>query len=62
MGGKAVNPTKHRQVRVDDDLWERFNTAAKTLGTNRSAWLIEAIKWCVREPGTKQPRRPEADQ
>src|SRR6266545_4821112 len=58
MGGKAINPTPTRGVRVDDELWQRFDDATKALDTNRSAWLLDAIRWCVREPGAKQPRRP----
>lgn len=54
--------TPHRQVRVEDDLWERFDASTKALGTDRSAWLRDAILWCVREPGSKMPKRlPEPD-
>ncbi len=60
MGGKAINPTPIRGLRVDDELWRRFDEATQALDTNRSAWLLDAIRWCVREPGAKQPRRPPA--
>lgn len=61
MGGKAINPTPIRGIRVDDDLWERFDEATKALGTTRSAWLQEAIRWCVHEAGAKTPKRPKID-
>jgi len=55
---RGQGKTPHRAVRVEDDLWERFDTATKALGADRSGWLREAILWCVREPGSKMPKRP----
>lgn len=57
---RRVGKTPHRQVRVEDDLWEQFDQATRALGTDRSTWLREAIGWCVRTPGAKMPRRPPA--
>jgi hypothetical protein len=57
MGGKAVNPTPARNLRVDTELWERFDEATKLLGTTRSDWLRDAIRWCVGEPGAEEPPR-----
>jgi len=59
MGGKAVNPTPLRNLRVPDDLWERFGAATDSLDTNRTEWLIAAMRWCLREPGAKLPPRPD---
>jgi hypothetical protein len=58
MGGKAINPTTGHNIRVPDELWEQFGYATGTLDTNRSKWLVDAIRWCVREPGAKMPKRP----
>jgi hypothetical protein len=58
MGGKAINPTTGHNIRVPDELWEQFGYATGTLDTNRSKWLVDAIRWCVREPDAKMPKRP----
>lgn len=50
--------TPHRGLRVDDDLWETFGRATADMGVDRSTWLRDAIRWCVREPGVKMPKRP----
>ena len=60
MGGKAVDPTPTKKFRVEDELWTRFDEATKALGTNRSAWLVDAIKWCVHAKGVRAPKRPTA--
>ncbi len=52
--------TPHRQVRVEDDLWERCGQATEALGTDRSGWLRDAIKWCVHAKGVRAPKRPTA--
>jgi hypothetical protein len=62
MGGRAVNPTPARNLRVDTELWERFDEATKLLGTTRSDWLRNAIRWCVGEAGAEAPSRsPSAE-
>lgn len=42
-------------IRLDEDLWARFGQ----LTSDRSAAVREFIRWYVREPGAKLPRRPE---
>jgi hypothetical protein len=49
--------TPLRNLRVEDSLWDRFEEAATELGTDRSSWLRDAIRWCLREPGVRAPRR-----
>lgn len=44
-------------IRVDPDLWAEFGAAAGE--RNRSAVLREFIRWYVRQPGAKLPKRPE---
>jgi hypothetical protein len=56
---RGEGKTPHRQVRVEDEHWERFGEVATALGTDRSAWIRDAIRWCLREPGVKAPRRQE---
>jgi hypothetical protein len=58
---RGEGKTPHRQVRIEDDPWERFRLAAAALGTDRSAWMRDAVLWCIREPGAKPPRRPPAE-
>jgi predicted DNA-binding protein len=36
--------TTQRTVRVDDELWERFDAACSALGTNKSARIIQHIE------------------
>jgi hypothetical protein len=60
MSPRKVGKTKQRQMRVEDDIWDAFGKATETLGTDRSAWLRDAIMWCIREPGAKMPKRPAA--
>jgi metal-responsive CopG/Arc/MetJ family transcriptional regulator len=51
--------TPHRQVRVDDDLWDRFGEAVERQGApDRSVVLREFMAWYVREPGARSPQRP----
>jgi hypothetical protein len=45
-------------VRMGHDLWERFGEAAEP---DRSAVLRDFVRWYVREPGAKMPRRPEVN-
>jgi len=49
--------TPLQNVRVDRGLWESFGSVAEP---DRSAVLREFIRWYVREPGAKLPRRPES--
>lgn len=56
MGGKAVNPTPGRNIRVPDERWERFG---ELVGERGRGEVINAfIAWMNREPGAKQPKRP----
>lgn len=47
--------TKLQNFRVEPDLWARFG---ETADPDRSALLREFIRWYIREPGAKMPRRP----
>lgn len=48
--------TTNRVVRVDDDDWDDFGSAA---GLRHRAELIRAfIRWYLRRPGAKLPQRP----
>ena len=40
-------------VRMAHDLWDRFGDVVD----NRSTVLREFVRWYVREPGAKMPRR-----
>ena len=48
--------TPLKRMRVDDDLWSQFGELA---APDRSAVLREFMRWYVREPGAKLPKRPE---
>jgi hypothetical protein len=59
MGGKAINPTTGRNIRIRDDRWERFGELAPKK-PGRSELINDFIAWYVREPGAKLPKRPDA--
>lgn len=54
--------TPTRPIRVDPALWERFGVATEKLGVDRSTYLREVMRWVVREPGAKPPKRPPAEE
>lgn len=51
--------TQHRSVRVSDEDWGDFDTAAKFLGSDRGTVIKQFIRWYLRRPGAKLPERPE---
>lgn len=52
-----VPKTPARQMRIPDDEWDDFDTAAKILGTDRAKLVREYIRWAIRRPGAKAPQR-----
>lgn len=52
------NNTPTRPIRVPLDLWEAFGKAVKKMDTDRSAYLRDVMRWVVREPKSKMPKRP----
>lgn len=60
MAGKEDwNLTKHRSVRLEDDLWLPLEPAAKASGYDRSGLIRQFVRWYLRVPGAKLPQRPE---
>lgn len=61
-GGDSVPPegTPFRRIRLDDDLWERFESAVKRADpdTNRSAIIRRFARWYVGDID-EMPQRPE---
>lgn len=55
------NITKHRSVRLEDDLWEQLAPAAKASGFDRSGVIRQFVRWYLRVPGAKLPQRPTAE-
>lgn len=56
--GRSGKGTARQTIRVDEVLWDRFADAATTAGNDRSALLREFMRWFIREPGAKLPKRP----
>ncbi|MER7166794.1 hypothetical protein ABT336_12120 [Micromonospora sp. NPDC000207] len=52
------NSTPTRPIRVQLDLWDEFGDVAKQLGSNRTALILEFMRWMARRPGAKLPKRP----
>jgi hypothetical protein len=55
---KSGRGTARQTIRVDEALWERFGVDATTVGRDRSALVRDFVRWFVREPGAKLPKRP----
>jgi hypothetical protein len=47
--------TQPRQIRIATDLWDELEQAVGT--RRRSAVIVEFIRWYLRKPGAKLPRR-----
>lgn len=54
MGGK----TPPHAFRVSNELWRDFGYACEDLGTDRSAYFREFMRWAIHDEGVKMPRRP----
>lgn len=50
--------TKHRSIRLEDDLWTRLDVAAKSVGNDRAGVIRQFVRWYLRVPGAKLPQRP----
>jgi hypothetical protein len=55
---KSGKGTARQTIRMDEDLWEKLDEAAKALGTDRSSYLRDFARWAVHEKGARMPRRP----
>ncbi|WP_433368297.1 ribbon-helix-helix domain-containing protein [Actinoplanes sp. CA-142083] len=59
--GRSGRGTARQTIRIDEDLWDDFDEAARKLGTDRSTWIRDAVRWCVGRPNAPTPARPEPD-
>lgn len=50
--------TPARQMRISDEDWADFETAAKATGDDRATVVRQFIQWYIRRPGAKMPKRP----
>jgi hypothetical protein len=57
--GKSGRGTARQTIRVDEALWEQFGERAASVDNDRSALLRDFMRWFVREPGAKMPKRPD---
>jgi len=52
----TASHTPHRPIRVEQTLWDKFGAL---VGPRERAEVIrQFIRWYVREPGAKLPKRP----
>lgn len=51
--------TPTRPIRVQLDLWDEFGAVATQLGSNRTALILEYMRWMTRRQGAKLPKRPD---
>lgn len=59
---KSGKGTARQTIRMDEDLWEKLDEAAKAVGTDRSSYLRDFARWAVREKGARMPQRPPVTQ
>ena len=55
LGGMPGRGTPHAAIRIDPELWAKFDEAAKANGTDRSTLLREWIRQYVETNG-KRPK------
>ena len=51
--------TPARQMRISDEDWADFESAATGQDTDRATLVREFIAWYLRRPGAKLPKRPD---
>lgn len=56
----ARAPSKPRNFRASDDLWDGALQAADDAGENLPDKLREFLAWYQRKPGARLPTRPPA--
>lgn len=57
MSRRQADPLP-KNVRVDNDLWERFGRATAKHDIDRSTALRQFIRWYVHDPDAMEPQRP----
>lgn len=50
-----------RTIRIEPDVWEQLDQAARNVGMDRSALLRQLARWFVGVPGAQLPPRPGHD-
>ncbi len=58
MTGRSGRGTARQTIRIDEALWRAFGEATEAGGEDRSTVLREFIRWYVREPSSRLPKRP----
>lgn len=58
MTEKSGKGTARQTIRAEVPLWERFDEAATSVRSDRSAVLREFMRWYSGDPGAKLPKRP----
>lgn len=50
--------TQHRSVRISDEDWAELEAAAAHEGLDRAKVINQLVRWYLRRPSTKLPKRP----
>ena len=48
-------------MRIPDQDWADFETAAASQNTDRASLVRDFIAWYLRRPGAKLPKRPDGE-
>ena len=49
---------KVRGIRLEQDLWDELLPAAAANGHDRAGVIRQLVRWYLKRPGAKLPRRP----
>lgn len=53
--GKSGRGTARQTVRIPDDEWDEFDAACIANGAERSAYLLNVVRWALGRPGAETP-------
>lgn len=54
--------TQHRSIRIADEDWADLDAIAQMFGTNRAQVINDFVRYFLRRPGAKSPKRPSPEQ
>lgn len=57
--GMADDTTNRvRGIRLEQNLWDKLEPAARTAGYDRTGLIRQFVRWYLRIPGARLPQRP----
>ena len=67
QGGDGVTKrvgrgTARQTIRIDQEIWDEFETLATRMGTDRSSLIRNYVLWMLRHEKGQTPRRPGVEE